>query len=148
MFKVEVDTEGLGSYAPQMIFGGLLAVAVVVYIAGVMTHTAILPAFAFGIAVIDVVGYIFFKRHSSGGARDYDIDEEVDRFRADLIDTFTGYDVEPTKEEVDRAVADYRRRLEEDSTPMSDIDLATMSKVVLDGLRRKGSKKDNGRDDG
>ena len=143
LFKIEVDTEGLGSYAPQMVFTGVLVLAVIIYVVGVVSRMAMLTGLALFIALFDVLGYVFFKRHSSGGVVDFDIDEEVEKFRVDLIDTFTGYEVEPDAEEIDKAVAAYRKRLEEDSTPLSDIDLGTMSKVLVDGFKKNRASKRN-----
>lgn len=144
LLKFEKSGDEKSSHLPAITLGVALVIAAAVYIAGVMFGQALLTGLAFFIGLAGVLLYMVMKR-KFGYVSDIDIDEEVEQYKRDLVDTFNGYDVDFSAKDIETAADAYRQTLEEEAASVSEINLSTMSQVVADNLKKKKKKREEKR---
>lgn len=113
LFKYEPDSK----YTSKLwIFAAAaFAVCAVLYVIGIMLPNAMFTGMALVLAVVCAVavGLMYRKmRRANVQLSDKEIDKLVESYKADLIDTFNGYDLDYDAHDILTAADKYRRTLE------------------------------------
>lgn len=128
-----------------------IAIVAALYVAGLMFYNSILTNMSFVFAVIvAVVLFLAYRKVDRNGTNltPEQIDAKVESYKSDLIETFVGYDVAYSKQDILDAADKYRVRLENGNRANSDIDVNSVASIasamIKDGKAsreiRKGQK--------
>lgn len=135
------------------IVGGIgVALAALFYALGATLPNAALSGVAFVVVIFTVIVVAAMRFRVSGAAvlSDDEIDEAVERFKQDLVDTYNGYDVEYSAEDILGAADEYRAKLEKlgEEAREADVEvesagdvLRMMANDMVDSRTRKKERK-------
>ena len=149
LIKFEVDTKS-SNYSMLIYTTIAVAIVVVLYVISILTANYVFAAIAMSLAVLFAVALFLIYRQIHKADRvytDIEIDEKVEKYKADLVDTFNGYEVSYTAQDVLDAADEYREKLEEQNASIADVDsrdIAAIFKMMIqDGKdSRARNKKD------
>lgn len=133
LFKFEGDA-GDTIVSGAIIAGGI-ALAAAVYATGVWTAQNWMFIAAFAIVILTVAVWIW-RRRKSAAMTEAQISDEIDRYRQDLIDTYTGYDVDYTSDDIEEQVGKYRDMLEEENASIAEISPSMMLAAARDSRKK------------
>lgn len=128
----------------------LFGVCAALYVAGTMLSIQLIVLIALTIAIVGAIVLFLMYRRIRRATQPLDekmIDEQVEQYKIDLVDTFNGYDVPYTVDDILDAADAYRERLVEEHTSVADIDTSNLGAVFRAVIGRKGKKtKDSTKD--
>lgn len=126
----------------------IIAVCVALYVLGAMLAMQLLILLSLTVAVIAGAILVMLYRRIRKAAQplnEDEIDQKVEQYKIDLIDTFNGYDVAYTVEDILSAADDYKARLIQEQTSLVDIDptnfVALMKKMATDSKKSAHERK-------
>lgn len=110
-----------------------IAIVAALYVAGLMFYNSLLTNLSFVFAVIAaVVLFLAYRKVDRSGTNltPEQIDAKVEAYKDDLIETFIGYDVAYSKQDILDAADKYRVRLENGNRANSDIDMNSVTSIA------------------
>ena len=108
------------------IIGGIgVALAALFYALGATLPNAALSGIAFVVIIMTVIVVAAMRSRVRGVAAlsEDEVDEAVERFKQDLVDTYNGYDVAYTAEDILGAADEYRSKLEQITADVDEADV-------------------------
>ena len=126
-----------------------IAIAALLYALGATLPLAGLSGVAFIIVIITVSVFAFLRTKLSKAKMSEEvIDQKVEQFKQDLVDTYNGYDVEYSADEVLAAADAYREQLMNVNKESEDIEIdgvgdivKLMGKDIIDSREKKKNRK-------
>ena len=129
LFKFEFSSEDDRISWGVLVIGG--AIAALLYALGATLPVAGLAGIAFIIAIITIIVFAFLRSKFAGRSLSEEvIDQKVEQFKQDLVDTYNGYDVEYTAAEVLKAADDYRAQLMHESKEAQDVEIESAADIA------------------
>ena len=106
-----------------------IAIAAGIYVVGVVTNTGTLTILSFAVIIVCAAVWMWRRRRLSY-LTDKQIDEAVNAFKRDLVETYNGYDVPYTAADIEEQTRKYRAELEEDNASIAELSPSMMLEAV------------------
>ena len=133
LFKFEETNDSTAMRSLTIIFIIMLAIIMAIYVLGVMYTMSILAEIAFVLAIVAFIGFIIIRngiKKAARGLNTKEIDDAVEQYKMDLIDTYTGYDVAYDRDLIIREADAYRQRLEEENASYIDLNKGSITNII------------------
>ena len=112
LFKKKKEKDG-DKVSWVLVFAGAI-LAALFYALGATLPNPGLSGVAFGIAIVTLILFFFVRTKVNKAPKTQDeIDQQIERFKQDLVDTYNGYDIEYSAEDILDAADKYRSQIEE-----------------------------------
>lgn len=149
LFRFENEKTGEGSRTLFLYSAIAIALVVIFYIIGLLTHQGIFSLIAFSVAIIAAIVLFSMRKKMVLANKPIDeeeIDAEVEQYKVDLIDTFNGYDVPYTTEMILEAADNYREQLIQDRTSVTEFDpgnvISVLRSMASDSKKARADRKE------
>lgn len=138
----------------------LFGVCAALWVAGTMMSQQILILICLTLAILGgaTLGWMYRRiRKATQPLDEQEIDEKVEQYKIDLVDTFNGYDVPYTADDILDAADAYRERLMQEHASITDIDPSNIASLLRSMLHikkkdkaksKKAKRKAKGKEDG
>lgn len=148
LFKYEPDSKYTGKL--WLLAAIAVSACAVLYVIGLVLPSATLTGIAMFALVISIIAVFLLSRkmkRAGSVLTSKEIDEAVENYKVDLINTFNGYDLDYEAKDVLSAADDYRKLLEADNAEHElgdDESIGSIFKKMLDdsGASRKRRKEE------
>jgi Ca2+/Na+ antiporter len=133
LFKYEPDEKNTGMSHVVILGAVIFAFCVVLYFLGTFYANSVLTLLAMVLLVCGAILIFAMRRKIQRVNKPLDektIDEQVEQYKRDLVETFIGYDVEYTTQDILDAADKYRERLIMENTSVSEIDPTDIRSVI------------------
>lgn len=131
LFKIIPDPTM--SWTVKLSFLAGIAIVALMYVLGIYFKNSVWTMFAFVATIVLIVIFIYIQRKKSLARRIASsdaIDAEVEQYKKDLIDTYDGYDIAYSKNDIQQATDEYRKKLELRYASIFDVNVSTISSII------------------
>lgn len=155
LFKIDDSRANASSAARRTLWIALslaIALIVAVYVFGLFARNSFLTGLSFVLTIVVLILFIMMYTKIASTARNANtknIDAAVEQYKADLVDTYTGYDIDYTRDMIMHEADEYRRQLEEENASFVDLNKSSvkniMTAMINDCKQEKADKKEKRR---